>query len=413
MIKISNAGVITKIAVKAIWANKMRSALTSLGIIIGVAAVIAMIAIGSGAQKSIEDRVGKMGTNTITLRSGSAGGGGFSFDTTRAKYLTTDDVTAIEENLRTISAVYPSITTSRNIVSGKNGTRASIMGTTNTIFDVQPWKIASGRKFTPAEMSSASSVCIIGSETSKELFSDVDPIDQTIRLDGILYRIIGLLEPVGEGSWGFDPDNGIIVPISNAQSKMGMAADRPKYVAMITIQAKSYDLIEQTETDLIRLMRQRHRLSDKQDNDFFIMNLAQMLETMRAVTNTMTLLLGAIASISLLVGGIGIMNIMLVSVTERTREIGIRMAIGAGQWDIRLQFLTEAAILSVAGGLIGIFIGTAIAKAIERFGGMAVEITLFSVLLSFFVSALIGIGFGFYPAYKASKLNPIDALRYE
>ncbi|WP_428898110.1 putative ABC transport system permease protein [Parelusimicrobium proximum] len=404
---------IISISSKAIWANKMRSALTSLGIIIGVAAVIAMIAIGSGTQKDISERIGKMGTNTMSLQAGSASGGGFSFDTTRVKYLTTDDAKAIAEEIHLAQYVYPSITTSRNIVSGNSGTIVRIMGTTNTIFDVQPWSVGTGRTFSDADMASGSNVCIIGSESAKELFADLDPVDRSVRIEGILYTIIGVLDPVGEGSWGFDPDNGLIVPITNMQTKMGMAANRPKYTASITIKVENFEDMDAVQLDVIRLMRQRHKLTARQDNDFYINNLAQMLETMKSVATTLSLLLGAIASISLLVGGIGIMNIMLVSVTERTREIGIRMAIGAGVWDIRLQFLTEAVILSLFGGIVGILFGVGIAELVHYFSGMTIQFTVSSIVLAFSVSAFIGISFGFYPAYKASNLNPIDALRYE
>ncbi|ACC98730.1 ABC-type efflux carrier [Elusimicrobium minutum Pei191] len=403
---------VARIAIKAIWANKMRSALTSLGIIIGVGAVIAMTAIGAGASKDISDRVAKMGSNTINLQAGAASGGGFSFSS-QAKYLTTDDVAAIKREIRTIDEVYATITQSKNVTSANTGTMARVMGTTNEIFNVQPWYIAEGRKFTEAEINGAATVCILGSETSKELFADMNPVEQPIRLDGQMYKVVGLMKEVGEGSWGFDPDNGIIVPLSTMQTKLGAAANRPKYVQTITIKAKSYDLISDTEDEVKKLMRQRHKLLPRQEDDFYIRNLAQMLNTMKGMATTMSLLLGAIASISLLVGGIGIMNIMLVSVTERTREIGIRMAIGASLWDIRLQFLMEAMILSILGGIIGITLGLSIAFGLEHFANMVIEITLSSVLLSFFVSAAIGISFGFYPAYKASKLNPIDALRYE
>ncbi|MGB2579781.1 putative ABC transport system permease protein [Elusimicrobium simillimum] len=404
---------VIRIAVKAIWANKMRSALTSLGIIIGVASVIAMTAVGSGASKDISDRVAKMGSNIINLQAGFASGGGFTFSS-QAKYLTTDDVEAIQREISTVEAAYPYITASgKNIVNNNVGTIIRVMGTTNTAFNVQPWTVGRGRTFSEAELASAGTVCILGSETSKELFADMDPIDKNVRIDGIIYRVIGLLDEVGEGSWGFDPDSGAIIPLSTMQTKMGYAANRPKYVQVITIKARSFDQIEETETEVTKLMRQRHRLTARQPDDFFIRNLAQMLETMQGVATTMSLLLAAIASISLLVGGIGIMNIMLVSVTERTREIGIRMAIGANVWDIRMQFLMESVILSLLGGITGIILGISIAKAIQSFGGMTVDITLSSILLSFFVSAAIGITFGFYPAYKASKLNPIDALRYE
>ncbi|WP_424244857.1 putative ABC transport system permease protein [Elusimicrobium posterum] len=413
MLNLTTTYTVTRLALKAIWANKMRSSLTSLGIIIGVAAVIAMTAIGSGASKDISDRVAKMGSNTMNLQAGTMSGGGFSRSANQ-KYLTTDDVEAIRREVPGIENVYPTITASgKNIVNNNNGTIVRVMGTTNEIFEVQPWVVASGRKFSEAELNSAMPVCIIGYEASKELFSDMDPVDQTVRIDGLMYRIIGMLDYIGEGSWGFDPDSGVIIPLSTMQTKMGQAANRPKYVATITIKAENFDQMEDVETEVVKLMRQRHKLTARQDNDFFIMNLAQMLDTMKSIATTLSLLLGAIASISLVVGGIGIMNIMLVSVTERTREIGIRMAIGASLWDIRMQFLTEAIFLSLMGGIIGILLGVGIAKGCQTFFGLTVDITMSAILLSFFVSAAIGITFGFYPAYKASKLNPIDALRYE
>jgi len=404
---------VSRIAVKAIWANKMRSSLTSLGIIIGVAAVIAMTAIGTGASADISDRIATMGTNTLNLQAGRASGGGFSF-TQVAKYLTSDDADAIRNEIKTANAVYATVVVGgKNAVYNGHGTIARVMGTTNDLFKVQPWKIASGQLFSPAEMRSAAMVCILGYQTAIELFADVDPIGESIRIDGQLYKVIGLMAQVGDSAWGFDPDNGIIIPLTTMQNKMGARADRPKYVSTVTIQAASFDVVNQTQDEVTKLMRQRHRLQPNQDDDFYIQNLAQMLNTMQGIATTMSLLLGAIASISLLVGGIGIMNIMLVSVTERTREIGIRMAIGASLWDIRLQFLTEAVILSLLGGIVGILLGVGIAKSIETFGSLRVVITVSSILLSFFVSAFIGVCFGFFPAFKASKLNPIDALRYE
>lgn len=413
MVNLTTAYSVTRLALKAIWANKMRSTLTSLGIIIGVGAVIAMTAIGSGTNKDITDRISKMGSNTMDLRAGVMSGGGFSRSPNQ-KYLTTDDVAAIKREVNFVENVYPTITASgKNAVSGNNGTIVRVMGTTNEIFEVQPWIVGRGRAFSDNEHDSAATVAIIGYEAAKEIFADIDPVDRTIRVDGIMYKIIGMLDYIGEGSWGFDPDSGIIIPLTTMQTKMGYAASRPKYVASITIKASGYDLMENVETEVVKLMRQRHKLQPRQDNDFHIMNLAQMLDTMKSIATAMSLLLGAIASISLVVGGIGIMNIMLVSVTERTREIGIRMAIGASLWDIRLQFLAEAMILSLLGGIIGIVFGVSVALAVQKFFGLTIDITLSSILLSFFVSAAIGIAFGFYPAYKASKLNPIDALRYE
>ncbi|MDR0291989.1 MAG: ABC transporter permease [Elusimicrobium sp.] len=405
---------VIRIALKAIWANKMRSSLTSLGIIIGVAAVIAMTAIGTGASADISDRIATMGTNTLNLQAGRASGGGFSFAAQSVRYLTSDDADAIRKEIKTANAVYASVVAGgKNAVYGGRGTVARVMGTTNDLFKVQPWKIAFGRLFTPAEERSAAMVCILGYQTAIEMFADLNPIDEDIRIDGQLYKVVGLMGQVGDSAWGFDPDNGIIIPLTTMQNKMGARADRPKYVSTITIQAASFDVVNQTQDEVLKLMRQRHRLQPNQEDDFYIQNLAQMLNTMQGIATTMSLLLGAIASISLLVGGIGIMNIMLVSVTERTREIGIRMAIGASLWDIRLQFLTEAVILSLLGGVVGILMGVGIAKGIETFGNLRVVITVSSILLSFFVSAFIGVCFGFFPAFKASKLNPIDALRYE
>ena len=279
-------------------------------------------------------------------------------------------------------------------------------------FMIRNYEIESGRGFLPEDNKNSTKVAIIGQTVSTELFGDVDPIGKTIRIGNVPFKVVGLLKKKGSSGMGQDQDDMVFIPITTAQRKV-FGTDFPGTVNMIAVKAQNDEVINMAQEDITELLHQRHNIGKNQENDFEIRNLAEMQETIKSATKTMSLLLGAIASVSLIVGGIGIMNIMLVSVTERTKEIGIRMAIGAKASDIRIQFLIESFLLSMIGGLIGVFIGVAGALLMQKYGGMNVAITLESILLSMGFSAAIGIGFGYYPAYKASLLNPIDALRYE
>lgn len=403
---------IFSIAIRAIKANKMRSVLTSLGIIIGVAAVIIMLAIGNGAQISIQNEMKSMGTNLIIVRSGVATSGGARGGHGSQPTMKASDGDAIQQKIDKVRLAAPVLEEAAQIVYGNANWSTGITGTDNRMFEIKEWDLAYGRLFSETDIKNASKTAILGQTVVKELFGDLDPLGKTIRIKNIPFKVIGVLEERGQSGMGQDQDDVVYIPISTAQKKvMGTTLpDQVRFIMLQTIDAQS----TYTAQDEIReLLRQRHNLGVNKEDDFVIRNLTQMMEMMENSTQIMTILLGAIASISLLVGGIGIMNIMLVSVTERTREIGIRMAIGAKAWDIRWQFLTEALVLSLLGGLFGVIIGLIGSELVSSFTSLTAKISLFYVLLPFSFAGFVGLFFGFYPAYKASLLNPISALRYE
>ena len=403
---------ILKMATVSLKINKMRSILTSLGIIIGVSAVIIMLAVGSGASKKIAKDMESMGSNLLMIRSASAKSGGVRMGSGTRPTLTMKDAEAIEAKCRGILALAPYSSEAKQLTYGNQNWSTSVGGTTMPYFMIRNYEIESGRGFLPEDNKNSTKVAIIGQTVSTELFGDVDPIGKTIRIGNVPFKVVGLLKKKGSSGMGQDQDDMVFIPITTAQRKV-FGTDLPGTVNMIAVKAQNDEVINMAQEDITELLHQRHNIGKNQENDFEIRNLAEMQETIKSATKTMSLLLGAIASVSLIVGGIGIMNIMLVSVTERTKEIGIRMAIGAKASDIRIQFLIESFLLSMIGGLIGVFIGVAGALLMQKYGGMNVAITLESILLSMGFSAAIGIGFGYYPAYKASLLNPIDALRYE
>ena len=403
---------IFKIAVRSIEANKMRSVLTSLGIIIGVAAVIVMLAIGNGAQISLQNEMRSMGTNLIMIRSGSSTSGGARMGHGSQPTLKNGDADAIQEKIASVHLAVPVVNDSGQIVYGNSNWATNIVGTDNRYFEIKEWDLAYGRFFTETDIRSANKVVILGQTVAKELFGDIDPLGKTIRIKGIPFVVIGALTARGQSGPGQDQDDMVYMPLSTAQKKVS-GTQFPDMVNMLMLQTYRAEDTYTSQEEISALLRQRHNLGINKDDDFTIMNLTQFMEMMQNSTQIMTILLGSIASISLLVGGIGIMNIMLVSVTERTREIGIRMAIGAKRWDIRLQFLTEALILSLIGGLIGVIIGIAGAYILPMFTTFPASLSTFYVLLPFSFSGLVGLIFGFFPAYKASLLNPINALRYE
>ena len=400
------------IAVRAIKANKMRSILTSLGIIIGVAAVIVMLSVGNGAQISIQKEMKSMGTNLIIVRSGvaksSGARGGHGSQPTMKKA----DGDAIQEKIEAIKLAAPVLEETAQIVYGNTNWSTGVSGTDSRFFAIKEWNLAYGRMFSRTDIKNASKVAILGQTVVNELFGDVDPLGKTIRVKGIPFQVIGVLDKRGQSGHGQDQDDVVYIPISTAQKKV-MGITFPDQVKMIMLQAVDAQSTYTSQDEIKELLRQRHNLGANKDDDFVIMNLTQMMEMMESSTKVMTILLGAIASISLLVGGIGIMNIMLVSVTERTREIGIRMAIGAKAWDIRLQFLTEALVLSLIGGLLGVVVGLIGSVLVGILTTLPAKVALTYVLLPFSFAGFVGLFFGFYPAYKASKLNPINALRYE
>ncbi len=403
---------ISSIALRAIRANKMRSTLTSLGIIIGVAAVIIMLAIGHGAQISIQEDMKTMGSNLIIIRSGSSTSGGARGGRGSLPTMKAGDGNAIQEKISKIRLAAPVLEQTNQVVYGNANWATSITGTDNRYFELKEWALDYGRSFSDSDVKNASKVAVLGRTVVTELFGDVDPIDKTVRIKGLPFTVIGVLEKRGENGMGMDQDDGVYIPITTAQKKV-IGITFPDQVNVVMLQAVDAESTYSAQEDIRRLLRQRHNLGANKDDDFIIMNLTQMQEMMESSTRIMTILLGSIASISLIVGGIGIMNIMLVSVTERTREIGIRMAIGAKSWDIRMQFLTEAVVLSLIGGIIGIITGFAGVELIKIFSNFKAQISILYVIVPFCFSGLVGILFGFYPAYKASLLNPINALRYE
>ncbi len=403
---------IFSIAIRAVKANKMRSILTSLGIIIGVAAVIVMLAIGNGAQISIQNEMKTMGSNLIIVRSGVATSSGARGGHGSQPTMKAADGDAIQEKIDKIRLAAPTLEETAQIVYGNTNWSTGITGTDNRMFEIKEWDLAYGRMFSEADVKNATKVAILGQTVVNELFGDVDPLGKTIRIKGMPFQVIGVLVARGQSGMGQDQDDAVYIPISTAQKKL-MGTSFPDQVRFVMLQAVDAQSTYTAQDEIRQLLRQRHNLGANKEDDFVIMNLTQMMEMMENSTKIMTILLGAIASISLLVGGIGIMNIMLVSVTERTREIGIRMAIGAKAWDIRWQFLMESLVLSLLGGLFGVVIGLIGSELVSAFSSLKAQVSLLYVLLPFSFAGLVGLFFGFYPAYKASLLNPINALRYE
>ena len=400
-----------KMAKNSLKVNKMRSALTSLGIIIGVSAVIIMLAIGTGASNKVQANMESMGSNMLTIRSASVKTGGVSMGMGSKPSLTLKDSAAIK-NIENVDAVAPTSSEGKQLMYGNQNWQSTVYGTTPDYLYIKNYEIEDGRGFTNDDIKNSAKVAVIGSTVATELFGDVSPVNKVIRVGNVPFKVLGTLKT--KGAMGpMDQDDLIFIPITTAQKKL-FGVTFPGTVSMILVKGLDADSLDKVEKDVNELLMQRHNIGKNQTADFEIRNSAEFQEKMKSTVQTFAILLASIASVSLLVGGIGIMNIMLVSVTERTKEIGIRMAIGARASDIRWQFLIESFMLSIIGGLIGVVTGILGAKAVEIFSqDMSVSISLFSILLSLGFSGLVGIAFGYYPAYKASLLNPIDALRYE
>jgi len=401
-----------KISFRALRVNKMRSALTMLGVIIGVGAVIAMVAIGTGASRKIAEQISSMGSNLLIILPGATTSGGVRMGGGTQSTLNLGDADAILKECSAVADVAPSMGGVAQIIYGHLNWSTGINGTTPGMLTVRDWDLSAGRPFTMQDVKSATKVALLGQTVVDNLFGDQNPVGQTIRIKNVPFTVIGVLSSKGQNAQGQDQDDTIMVPVTTAQKKL-FGTQFPGMVRIIMVKAKSAENLSVAERQVTELLRQRHHIGQKQDADFSVRNLTQIMQAQEQSTNVMTMLLGAIASVSLLVGGIGIMNIMLVSVTERTREIGIRMAIGAKTWDIRLQFIIEALTLSLIGGVIGIITGVSTALILSSVSGWPTVVSVPSILIAFGFSGFIGIFFGFYPAYKASLLNPIDALRYE
>lgn len=390
----------------------MRSALTMLGIIIGVGAVIAMLAVGTGASRQIASQISSIGSNLIMVLPGATTAGGVRMGAGTQPTLTMGDAEAILKESPAVAEVAPVHNGVAQVVYGHQNWSTGIVGTTPSMLEVRDWPLSAGRPFTEQDVKSAAKVCLLGQTVVENLFGDMDPVGQIVRIKKVPFTVIGVLARKGQSPGGQDQDDTIYVPVTTAQKKLFGTAF-PGMIRIIMVKAKSTGDLQAAEKQINELLRQRHRIGPKQESDFTVRNLTQIMQTAEQSSRVMALLLGAIASVSLIVGGIGIMNIMLVSVTERTREIGIRMAVGAKTWDIRLQFIIEALTLSLIGGIVGIIAGISGSKILSAIAGWPTVVSLFSVFLAFGFSGLVGMFFGFYPAYKASNLNPIEALRYE
>ncbi len=404
----------SRIALRALRVNKLRSTLTMLGIIIGVGAVIAMVAIGSGAQARVAEQLQALGANMIFVFPGSTTSGGLRAGAGSSISLTEEDAWTIQRDVQGVVVAAPTMRGSGQLVWGNLNWSTMIVGVTPEYFDARDWPTTTGRVFTQEDVDGAAKVAILGQTVAQSLFGDTDPIGQTVRVKKLLCTVVGVLDSKGQNTFGQDQDDVIVIPLTTAKRKvLGVSLANARTVNGISIKVADNEDLKEVQQHIRDLVRQRHRLQPGQDDDFGIRSAAEMVQTKDEQAQLMTKLLMSIASVSLLVGGIGIMNIMLVSVTERTREIGLRMAVGARGRDILTQFLVEALTVALIGGSVGVVAGLGASFALAYFGEWRTVISPPAILLAFTFSGLIGIFFGFYPARKAAGLNPIDALRYE
>jgi putative ABC transport system permease protein len=401
-------------ALTAVRANVLRSVLTALGIIIGVAAVIVMVAVGSGAQERIDSYIKGLGSNLLLVWPGSSNVGGVKGGRGTRPSLTEDDASAIQNEISGVEVTAPQVQGNAQAIFGNRNWATKVVGTTPEYEIAHNWVIAAGRWFTTAEVRSTSKVVMLGNTVAEQLFDGGDPLGQTVRIRTVPFEVIGVLEAKGESLSGQDQDDIMLMPVTTARNRIvGGRQIKARQVQHMFVKIRTPEEIDDAIVDITDLLRQRHKVREGRPDDFSIRNMSQILEARSSSARVMTLLLAAVASISLIVGGIGIMNIMLVSVTERTREIGLRMAIGARRRDILRQFLIEAVTLSLIGGCIGVALGVGASIAIAQLGDWPTSISIGSIVLAFGFSAAIGVFFGFYPARKAARLDPIEALRYE
>lgn len=398
-----------KVAIKSILKARMRSLLTALGIIIGVAAVVVMVAIGDGAQKQVEQQISALGSNLIVIFPGSSTSGGINMGAGSINRFTMDDVNKIQDDATLIKAVSPIVRSGGQVIGGSGNWSTQVQGVSPNYLDIRDWRLASGDFFTDKDIVSRSKVAVLGQTVLKQLFPNDDPIGQQIRIRNVPFKVIGVLTAKGQSSFGTDMDDIIMAPATTVLDRLTGG----RYITYIQASANSTDQIDAAQDELKTIMREAHHLYPGQDDDFTVRNQAELTQAATATSQILTILLASVAGVSLIVGGIGIMNIMLVSVTERTREIGIRLSVGARTSDVMIQFLTEAIVLSLAGGLIGVLLSVGIIFILNSYTSMAAVISPTIIFISVGFAGIIGIFFGFYPAKKAANLNPIDALRYE
>ena len=398
-----------KMAIDGMVSNKLRTLLTLLGIIIGVGAVIAMVSLGFGVKEQIKENISRLGSNLLIVQSGGRTATGARIQAGSGARLTYDDAKAIEKNIDGIKYVAPIVSRGYQLVVGNQNWTTNVQGSTPNIIDIRDYTVEEGRNMSDHDMAGKDRVCVIGKTIVDNLFPEGDPVGKTIRINLAPFKVIGVLGAKGQSSGGQDQDDVVFVPLTTAQNRMmGIT-----YVNNITIQAENENVIDNVQAEVENLLRTRHRIKNSDDDDFTVRNLAALMDTMMCTANTITMLLGCIAAISLLVGGIGIMNIMLVSVTERTREIGIRKALGATYNNILLQFLIESAVIGIIGGFLGVVLGIGASYAISAFAEWKTVISVPIIIIAVVFSVGIGVFFGIYPARKAALLDPIEALRYE
>jgi putative ABC transport system permease protein len=410
-----NALAALRSALRALAANKLRSALTMLGIMIGVGAVITMLAVGRGATERVQDQMKGLGSNIMLVLPGTTTAGGVRLGAQTGQGLTEEDAQAIAREVPAVQVAAPSLRAGMQVVAGNANWSTSVLGTTPDYLVARDWPLAAGRAFEPAEEQGAAKVVVIGQTVARELFGDADPIDQVLRVRRVPMTVVGVLERKGQNAMGQDQDDVLLVPISTYRNRLqgNTTGGKVRRVGSISVKVLEGQSMKAAEEDIRQLLRQRFRVQPGGEDPFTVRNLTEILQAQEAASRVMTMLLAAVAGISLVIGGIGIMNIMLVSVTERTREIGLRMAVGARGRDILAQFLIEAITLSLIGGAVGVVLGGLATWAVGAFAGWQVSLSAGAVVLAVGFSAFVGVFFGFYPARRAARLQPIEALRHE